>query len=261
MGIGIETVMDAHGEVEGYLIRRQNATAELQFSADELALLGLATAMSQEAIIEASATTALRKIETVSGDAPDSIHRSSIRINATDAALLPLMSSLREQHMVTFVYQGRNNQEPEKRNVDPWGVIAHEGAWYLIGHDRDKQARRTFRLSRMQGSVTVTAKDLEVPRPTDLSLIDIVRGEQGEEHVIARVKISSGYGAALRQAHAGSSSPFVDIEIDIRAISEDALVAQICAAGMGVQVVEPVSIRERVIAALRAVSLHHADAV
>ena len=84
---------------------------------------------------------------------------------------------------------------------------------------------------------------------------------EGEEHLIARVKISAGYGAALRQAHAGSSSPFVDIEIDIRAISEDALVAQICAAGMGVQAVEPVSIRERVIAALRAVSLHHADAV
>ena len=261
MGIGIETVVDAHGEVEGYLIRRQNSTSELEFNADELALLGLAAAMSQEAIIEASANTALRKIETVSGDAPDSTHRSDLRINATDAALLPLMSSLREQHMVTFNYQGRNDRGAEKRNVDPWGVIAHEGAWYLVGHDRDRQARRTFRLSRIQGSVTITAQDLEIPRPTDLSLVEIVRGEQSEQHVMARVQITAGYGAALRHAHASGSTPFSDIEIDIRAISEDALVAQICAAGVGVKVIEPISIQRRVIAAFRSVELSHMDAV
>ncbi|MSW66606.1 MAG: WYL domain-containing protein [Actinobacteria bacterium] len=261
MGIGIETIVDVHGEVEGYLIRRQNASAELQFNADELALLGLAAAISQEAIIEASTTTALRKIETVSGDAPDSVHRSNMRVNATDAALLPLMSSLREQRMVSFDYQGRNDRQAEKRSVDPWGVIAHEGAWYLVGHDRDRQAQRTFRLSRIQGSVTITAKNIECSRPVNLSLVDIVRGEQGEQHVTARVHITAGYGAALRQAHAGGLSPFADIEIEVRAISEDALVSQICAAGFGVKVLEPISVQERVIASLLAVSHYHVDAV
>lgn len=257
MGIPVETVTDVNGEVEGYVIRRQNATAELDFNADELALLALAAAVSQEAILEASATTALRKIETVSGDAPDVAVRTDIRISATDAALLPLMSSLREQRTVTFDYQGRSDTHTEKRVVDPWGVIAHEGAWYFIGFDREKGARRTFRLSRIHGTVTVTAKILEHPRPAEVNLLDVARGEPAEQHSVATVFIAAGYGAALRMAHESRVSPFVDTELVIRAITDDVLVSIICAAGSGVQVIEPAHIRERVIASLKLVAEFH----
>ncbi len=257
MGIPVETVFDVNGEVEGYVIRQQNATAELDFNADELALLALATAVSQEAILEAPATTALRKIETVSGDAPEVAVHSDIRINATDAALLPLMASLREQRTVTFDYQGRSDVQAQKRVVDPWGVIAHEGAWYFIGFDRDKGARRTFRLSRIHGTIAVTAKTLEHPRPAEVNLIDVVRGEPAEQHSVARVFVQAGFGAALRMAHESQVSPFVDTELEVRAITDDVLVSIICAAGSGVQVIEPAHIRERVIATLQLVAASH----
>ena len=39
MGIPVETVLDVNGEVEGYLIARQTTPEDLNFSAEELALL------------------------------------------------------------------------------------------------------------------------------------------------------------------------------------------------------------------------------
>ena len=33
------------------------------------------------------------------------------------------------------------------RTVEPWGVLTARGRWYLVGHDRDRDANRIFRLS------------------------------------------------------------------------------------------------------------------
>ena len=257
MGIPVETVVDVNGEVEGYLIRRQNATSDLEFNADELALLALAAAVSQEAILEASATTALRKIETISGDAPDLLNQVSMRLGATDAALLPLMTALREQCVVSFAYQGRNDVQSEKRIVDPWGVIAHDGSWYFIGHDHDRGARRTFRISRIQGTVTVTARPIETARHRDLNLVDVVRGETPEVRSTARVVIAAGHGAALRIGNHCDDSPFDEVELLVSAVTDELLISQICAAGTGVRVIEPNHIRDRVMQVLREIADLH----
>ena len=260
MGIPVETVLDVNGEVEGYLIARQTTPEDLNFSADELALLALAAATWQEAILEAPATTAIRKIESISGDAPAVQGLESVRVTATDAALLPLMAALREQHVVNFEYQGRSDPQPARRIVDPWGLVAHLGHWYFVGHDHDRGERRTFRVSRITGSVTVTAKSLEGARPSDLDLTEVVRGEDVAHPVTATVWIQGGHGAALRQANGANISPFENAEITISAVSADVLVSQICAAGGGVKVIEPNEILLMVRDSLQTILRDHQDA-
>jgi len=260
MGIAVETVVDVNGEVEGYLIRRQATVEDLTFTADELALLALAAAAWEEAVLEAPAMTALRKIESVSGDAPETRDLSSVRMSAAEAALLPLMAGLREQRMVTFDYQGVQDAQARKRSIDPWGVIAHDGHWYLVGYDRDRAERRTFRVSRIQGSVTVTAKPLDQGCPSDLDLAETVRGMAPEHPVRARVRIAPGHGAQLRHAHAPAASPFDEIEIEISAISTDVLISQICGAGAGVMVLEPDELQTQVRDALQDIATSHGAA-
>ena len=261
MGIPVETVLDVNGEVEGYLIARQTTPEDLNFTADELALLALAAASWQEAILEAPAITALRKIESISGDAPVSHELTGIRVSATDAALLPLMAALREQHVVVFDYQGRSDLQAETRMVDPWGLVAHLGHWYFIGHDHDRLERRTFRVSRITGSVTVTARNLVVVRPVNVNLTEIVRGEDAVHPVTATVWIQGGHGAALRQANAADISPFEDTEITVSAVSTDVLVSQICAAGSGVKVIAPDDIQLLVSESLQTILRMHQDVV
>jgi proteasome accessory factor B len=259
MGIPIETITDVHGEVEGYLIRRPASVEELTFSAQELALVALAAASWSEAVLEAPARTALLKIEAVSGDAPALDAIGTVRMSGVEAALLPLLGALREQHMVSFDYRGAHDPQANRRQVDPWGVVSHDGHWYLVGHDRDRDDRRTFRLSRIVGSVTVTARGLERACPAEIDLRAIVRTMDPEHPARARVRIAAGHGAQLRQAHAPTAGPFDDLELEISGVSEDVLVSQICGAGAGVRVLDPPAVVSRVQAALATIVSAHAS--
>ena len=49
---------------------------------------------------------------------------------------------------VRLSYQGRDDDRPQARLVDPWALHVREGAWYLQGHDVGVGDRRTFRLDR-----------------------------------------------------------------------------------------------------------------
>jgi proteasome accessory factor B len=52
---------------------------------------------------------------------------------------------------VSFDYRG------ETRRVDPALLRFHGGWWYLVGHDLDRAAPRTFRVDRMGGDVAAAA--------------------------------------------------------------------------------------------------------
>ena len=85
----------------------------------------------------------------------------------TDVLLL-VAEAARDRRTLEIVHVGRNGRTTE-RTVQPYGVVAHAGHWYLTGHDTSRQDVRTFRLDRVTqatpGSVT-----FEVPanfRPQD----------------------------------------------------------------------------------------------
>jgi len=62
------------------------------------------------------------------------------------AALVPLFEALRSHAEVTFSYRG------EARRVAPGGLSFRGGRWYLVGWDRARDAARTFRIDRIEGS-------------------------------------------------------------------------------------------------------------
>ena len=50
---------------------------------------------------------------------------------------------------VRFGYRG-TGAAPAERSVEPWVVGVHDGHWYVHGWDRDRQAPRVFRASRIE---------------------------------------------------------------------------------------------------------------
>jgi proteasome accessory factor B len=70
-----------------------------------------------------------------------------------DLAALPalpvLYDAVRRRAAVTFHYRG------DERHVAPALLRFRGGWWYLVGFDLDKEASRTFRVDRMEGSATV----------------------------------------------------------------------------------------------------------
>jgi proteasome accessory factor B len=68
-------------------------------------------------------------------------------------ALATLFEAFRQRAVVTFTYRG------QPRTVEPWGLSSKRGHWYVVGHDRDRDAVRAFRADRIDGDVEVGAPD------------------------------------------------------------------------------------------------------
>ena len=136
--------------------------------------------------------------------------------------LRTLTEALRVRKCVRFQYHGIYRGAETERNVSPYGLLFQRGYWYLIGHDRLREAVRIFRLDRMEGPVMNTAKpkspDYDIPEDFDLAAY---RDRQAwelsgpdEESLHARVQFRfpaslwvdrNGYGVRLEQRPDGSS--------------------------------------------------------
>ncbi len=261
MGIPVETVFDAHGDIAGYRIARdQYALPPLNFTSAELAVIALAAGVWDEAILGPSALTALRKIEAVQGEPPHSADDSLVRVqvSAADAALLPLMAALRERRVVAFDYRGASADTAARRRVDPWGVVSRDGRWYLVAYDHDRGASRVFRLSRIEGVVQVTAQEQRQPAEPGVDLLALIVRSEPEAAIRARVAIQAGAGAHLRRMADELPNPFESVEASVTAPNPMHLLASLCSAGEHAVVLEPPEVRAQVVARLQAVARRHA---
>jgi predicted DNA-binding transcriptional regulator YafY len=66
-----------------------------------------------------------------------------------------LTAGLKENRVVTFLYQGTWDEDYAPRRVQPYQLIFDNGLWYLYGHAVEREAIRIFSLARMRDA-TVT---------------------------------------------------------------------------------------------------------
>lgn len=196
MGIPITTVTDVHGEVQGYVIDAEEySLAGVDFTADELAVLNLAAQVWDDAVLESAAVTAVRKLESSVEDSAAPIPQTFGVLTAKDAALLPLLRAVREHKVVKFSYLKPGEDHAEKRTVQPWALRSLEGHWYLSGRDVDKGEQRVFRISRIDGSVQVTAQEFQPDDHPHHETFDI----DVSDDITVEVEIPEGVGAELRR--------------------------------------------------------------
>lgn len=238
MGIPIETVMDAHGDVLGYRIRPEEyELPAVTFSAQERAALAVAATLWEATSLGPSAVSALRKLEAAQPSAVVHDHGSAmIVVRSPDVALhaLPLLTALRERQSVRFRYRTAGDTEAVPRHVDPWGLVARQGGWYLVGHDRDRADVRVFRLSRIHGQVTSSTEGIQTSRPTHLDLEALIDPSGGDDPAIADVHVRAGRGGELRRHAMPCDTSIAARDVTVQARTRESLVSMLCAAGDGV---------------------------
>ncbi|WP_018330631.1 helix-turn-helix transcriptional regulator [Actinomycetospora chiangmaiensis] len=108
--------------------------------------------------------------------------------------LLTVAQAARDRRPVEISYAGRG-----VRTLHPYGLVAHDGRWYVTGADSASGEVRTFRLDRV-GRATVRPGTFEVPAdvdPTDRLLSGLARAPRRHE-VSVRVQASApAVGKAL----------------------------------------------------------------
>ncbi len=104
---------------------------------------------------------------------PDRSHPGSA--TETDVLLL-VAEAARDRRTLEIVHTGRNGRTTE-RTIQPYGVVAHTGHWYLTGHDTGTQQVRTFRLDRVT-TAKLGSDTFQVPtnfRPHDEVLVALAQ--------------------------------------------------------------------------------------
>ena len=163
LGIPLETGrVSQFDPTEGYRINRDAyALPAVELTADEAAAVAVATQLWESPELITATQGALLKLRAagVDVDAADSA------VAITSTAALPglrgseevlgiLLSAIDSGQAVQFPHRPSRSDPYTTRTVEPWGVVTDRGRWYLVGHDRDRDATRTFRLSRIGSEVT-----------------------------------------------------------------------------------------------------------
>src|SRR6266849_617824 len=172
LGIPLETGFNSPGDDEpGYRIPRQAyVLPEIRLEPDEAAVLGLAARVWRRAELAGAAAGALLKLRAAGIDAEETTQPGiEPRLQTDEAAFAPLWQAVKDRRPVAFAYQAAGRATPQRRNLEPWGVVNRHGRWYVAGFDRDKGEERVFRLSRIDGPVAFTGPpgSVIVPAGTD----------------------------------------------------------------------------------------------
>ncbi|MFE9254999.1 helix-turn-helix transcriptional regulator [Streptomyces sp. NPDC006879] len=259
LGLIIETVESVDGEY-GYLARRDsNTLPPVALDAEEAAALGLAAKVWQQARLAGAASGALQKLRAAGmpeTEDPYGARHSVIepRIPVHEAAFEPLMLACRDRRPVTFDYRKSNAVRPESRQVEPWALECWRGQWYLAGWDRERDAERVFRLSRISGKVRSRAGRYTAAVPDVVTVRETVAEWAGESATrSARIRLRAGAGYPLR-ARARSERSLGDGWDELEIPYGHGLDAWLVEFGPDVVVLEPADLRADVVDRLRAVA-------
>ncbi|HKP43317.1 YafY family protein [Mycobacterium sp.] len=267
LGIPLETGrVSQFDPTEGYRINRKAyALPAVELTADEAAAVAVATQLWESPELITATQGALLKLRAAGVD----VDAADAGVAITSAAALPglrgsedvlgiLLSAIDSGHAVQFPHRPSRSEPYTIRMVEPWGVVTDKGRWYLVGHDRDRNATRTFRLSRIGADVTTVGPPGAVKRPEDVNLREIVDRAVAEWPTggQARVWVAAGRATALRRQatvvgpRTLGHRPGEEITLDIG--MSDRLAREIASYGADAVALEPQSLRDDVLARLRA---------
>ena len=151
MGVPLETGRTSVFDTEdGYRIARSDyELPEIRLSGEEAAAVGLALRLWESAQLAGAAHSALVKLKAAGVDV-DSSRGIPLqpRLDAGEPAFDPCYAAARDRRLIEFDYRRPDEDQPGRRRVQPWGVVAWHGRWYLGGFDLDRQEPRVFRPGR-----------------------------------------------------------------------------------------------------------------
>jgi predicted DNA-binding transcriptional regulator YafY len=176
-------------------------------------------------------------------------------------ALPVLFQAVAEQREATFDYRSR------PRRLQPYGLLSREGFWYVVGHDVDADALRTYRVDRIERArVRLGDADaFERPagfRPADAFPTDpkLLPGAGDEsDGVTNAVVLVDAPRARVVAAEVGESAvlerrPDGSVVVSVPCTNREAFRSWLLGFVEHAEVLEPAEVRTEVIAWLRTVA-------
>ena len=257
MGIPLEVAPHPATGTDAYHIPKSRYyLPELDLEPAELTALRIAA----DAILgSADAVRAgMMKIAAESGLSPSSGPSGGGRIAwgadiAAEQPLLgPLYAAVLERSPITFDYQRAGSDFPERRRVEPYSLVHRRGHWYLVGRDQDRDAVRSFKVSRIRSAVETTEGTYDVLSQFDAGTH--LAGEAwqlgGEETGAATIRFSESLRWWAEQNFPDAPAqdgPDGAVDVEVPVANVDALVSWVIGFGGEVEIVAPPEVRKRLL--------------
>lgn len=268
LGVPIQTgtQSDYFGDEVGYRIPRGDfELPPIEFSAGEAAVVSMAGRVWQEANLAESTQLALAKLRAAGLATPEQTDLLAPPSRARVAAFEPLWQALVDGRRVSFRYRRAGSDAARTRTVEPWGIVAHKGNWYLVGHDVGRNDTRVFKLARIVDEPVPQGPEGAVRAPADLDLRALVHMlEPRTPTREAVVAVRAGRAPWLRRRGTPVAAPEVPGPLpsgfEVYAVGFDSLdtfAPELAGAGSDVIVLDPPELRTLVRRQLAAVARSH----
>ncbi len=258
-GVPLElTDLDAWGTEQGYVIPKERYyLPEIAFTPEEITALFVASRSGRE---ETEVEQGVRKLlfgadgGALAGLGGGSLVAGS---DARSATLVAVADAVQQHRRVRFVYRTAQGSTGE-RVVDAWGMVFRGGHWYLLGHDREREEVRAFRLSRVAGELADEGEGSGPPegfRPSEHvqgAPWDAGAGERASVAFASRVAwlVEDAFPGARQ----GSTLDDGRIVVSVPFADETAIASLLLQYGADAEVLEPASVREEIVRRLEEVA-------
>ena len=185
LGVPLQSQRDEFTGEELYTLRSENYfLPKLELTDDELAALQTCFYLLEGKFAYAEPLRlALQNLAlgrpTLADEAPSA---TAVRVEMRDpdysaempGRLAKLETAISKQRTVKFAYRAMTSGKETERTLNPYGLLHDRGVWYVIGADLDRDAIRTFRVSRIRGDIrfaTRRERDFRLPPDFDIDVV------------------------------------------------------------------------------------------
>lgn len=227
---------------------------DIEFTPAELAVLRLAGSVWSDSSLSSEAQAGLRKIRALGIEVDEPIIGFAPQLTAREPSFTPLQDAIERCAVVQFDYLKPGEAHARRRSVKPLALVEYEARWHVFAIDAQTEAERTFLLTRIVSDVRVTGEKFGAELREgagERALAGLLRVAAANT---ALLEITPGTEADLRLSRRampepqGIRVPYVDLHI---------FADELASYGPEVRVVQPVVLRNAVIARLRAVVAAH----
>ncbi len=239
---------------EGYVVRRdQTVLPDLGLTpAEHAALMLAAEAWGDGTLGPSSPRMAGMKLAAAAGEpapAPWILPHFDLR----SPNLGPLTEAILRRKVVRFRYRRQGATEGAERIVEPH-ALTFRSAWYLSGFDQERSEQRSFKLDRIEGTVTVgpgAKPEFESPPPRTLPWPPV---ESEAEASVAVDETVAWWAERRPGARRTGTLPDGRVQLAIAVPDEGRFVRWAAGLGDAAEVLSPAALRAAVADHLRSVA-------
>ncbi len=270
LGIPLTSQRDEFTGEELYTLRSENYFLErLELDDDELAALQTALYYLEGKFAYAEPLRlALQNLALgrPGFDEPTTETAERVRVSAPDyspelaSRLSKLEAAISKQRTITFRYASPSRERETDRKVNPFALRLDDGVWYVVGHDIDRDAIRTFRVSRIRSDIrfaTRRERDFRLPADFDVEQHKVPRPWQiGPVQGVARIAVQGDTAWWVHRTFSDAGR-LVDGVFETEYSQVEPLIGWVLRQNGRAVPVEPEELRDGVAASLRLLGERH----